>query len=181
MELVVTRHCETEWNAEGRLQGHTDVPLNDVGRAQARELATRLRSVGLTHVLCSDLRRASETGYTIAQDLGIPITHDARLRECAFGVLEGLTVPEIEKFYGSVALPAENFTDYSFDAWNGEHRNQVLTRQLDFLEEFATRRPDATPLLVGHGRSLGTLLAFFGHPPALVRGDIARVLFTPCA
>lgn len=180
MELVLIRHCETDWNAQNRVQGHSDVPLNVVGRTQARDLTERLRSAGITNVLCSDLRRASETGYAIAQDLGIPITHDARLRECAFGVLEGLTVQEIERIYGPAALPAGNFTDYSFAAWDGEHRNQVLTRQLDCLEEFATRRPKATPLIVGHGRSLGTLLAFFGQSPALARDEIARVRFTPC-
>ena len=90
--ILLTRHGETEWNALGRLQGHTDIPLNAVGRDQARALAAGFADAGIAAVWSSDLARARETAEIVAAalDLAAPIA-DPELRERQFGVFEGLT------------------------------------------------------------------------------------------
>ena len=70
--LYLARHGETEWNAIGRLQGHTDVPLNDRGRAQARDLAGAVRKLGIKTIIASDLARARDTAAIIASELDPP-------------------------------------------------------------------------------------------------------------
>lgn len=93
----MTRHGQTAWNALGRLQGHTDIPLDDTGRAQARALAAALASSELAAVWTSDLGRARETGAIIAAALGLGEPQvDPELRERQFGVFEGLTREQCE-------------------------------------------------------------------------------------
>jgi len=93
--LLLCRHGETSWNVLRRLQGHTDTPLNDAGRDQARALAARLAHAGITAIWTSDLSRARETGEIVAAALGLAApTVDAELRERGYGVFEGLTREE---------------------------------------------------------------------------------------
>ena len=93
--ILLVRHGETAWNALGKLQGHTDIALNDVGREQARALAAGFRDDGLTAIWTSDLARARQTGEIIAEILGLaPPIVDPELRERQFGVFEGLTRQE---------------------------------------------------------------------------------------
>src|SRR4029078_6301282 len=89
--LLLVRHGETDWNAPGRLQGHTDRPLNDYGRRQARELADRLGDDGIAAIYASDLSRAKETAEIVGARLGLPVVIDADLRERNWGSWEGLT------------------------------------------------------------------------------------------
>jgi probable phosphoglycerate mutase len=95
--ILLARHGETNWNALGKLQGHTDIALNDTGRDQARALAAGLGDAGITAVVTSDLSRARETGAIIAAALGLAAPEiDPELRERRFGVFEGLTRAECE-------------------------------------------------------------------------------------
>lgn len=93
--ILLARHGETAWNAVGKLQGHTDIELNDAGRAQARALAAELAGAGITAVWTSDLARARQTGEIVAAALGLGApTVEPELRERRFGVFEGLTRAE---------------------------------------------------------------------------------------
>ena len=100
--IYLARHGETEWNRIGRWQGATDIPLSDIGRAQARLLADRLRDRQIGRVHASHLSRALETAQIIAARLGAPApTADPRLRERGYGAFEGLTREECaERFPG---------------------------------------------------------------------------------
>ncbi len=90
--LFLARHGETDWNAEGRWQGQTDVPLNANGSAQAHALAERLRREGIAAIASSDLSRARATAEIVAGALGITRIHtDPELREQHYGCFEGLT------------------------------------------------------------------------------------------
>lgn len=94
--LLLARHGQTSWNALGRLQGHTDIELDDTGRDQARALAASLAGTDIAQVVTSDLSRARETGSIVAEALGLgaPLV-EPELRERRFGVFEGLTRDEI--------------------------------------------------------------------------------------
>ena len=89
--IVAIRHGETAWNAESRLQGQLDSPLNARGCAQAATLAGALRDEGLVAVYSSGLGRAWQTAQALAVPLGLPLAADAGLCERGFGLLEGLT------------------------------------------------------------------------------------------
>jgi broad specificity phosphatase PhoE len=98
--LYLARHGETEWNAIGRLQGGTDIPLNDRGREHGRALAKRLAARSIAEVITSDLSRARETGEIVARELGLPPPRIVpALRERAFGVFEGLTRDQCQHRY----------------------------------------------------------------------------------
>ena len=95
--LLLARHGETDWNAEGRLQGHTDRPLSDYGRRQARELAGELEDEELEAIYSSDLARARETAEIVGERLGLPVVLDPDLREKDWGTWEGLSAVERDR------------------------------------------------------------------------------------
>jgi probable phosphoglycerate mutase len=98
--FYLARHGETDWNAAGRWQGQTDVPLNPNGRAQAQALAGELTSVGFAAIVSSDLVRASETARIVADFLRLKVDYvDPELRERSLGVFDGLTREECESLH----------------------------------------------------------------------------------
>ena len=101
--LIVWRHGNTDWNAGGRVQGQTDVPLNDLGRRQAVDAAELLVRLRPSAIVASDLRRAADTASALAALTGLPVRHDERLRERFFGAWEGQTMAEVR-----VTRPAEH-------------------------------------------------------------------------
>ncbi|MBN9214350.1 MAG: fructose-2,6-bisphosphatase [Microbacterium sp. SCN 70-200] len=102
--LLLVRHGETDWNAAHRIQGSTDIPLNDTGRAQAQETAATLAAqfAGVRPVVvASDLARARETAEIIAGALGVELQRTyPQLRERAYGIAEGLTITEYHERFG---------------------------------------------------------------------------------
>ena len=96
--LLLVRHGETAWNADGRLQGHLDIALNDVGRAQARRLAAALADERepIDIIYTSDLARALQTAQAVADATGAALVDESGLRERAFGSFQGRTFAEIE-------------------------------------------------------------------------------------
>jgi broad specificity phosphatase PhoE len=175
--VFVARHGETDWNAAGRWQGHTDVPLNDHGRSQAKALAGRLREARLAGVVASDLARAHETARIVAAELGITLAYVERdLRERSFGVFEGLTRDECE------ARHAE-----AWRAWLAERRPpegaegiEALTGRLVAAVGRAAEgvaREGEPALVVTHGGALRAVIASVtGELPALVENGAVWVL-----
>lgn len=144
--IALVRHGQTDWNLEGRLQGSSDIPLNDTGRAQARAAAERLRDGGYTAIAASPLSRAAETARIIAAELALPApeTVDA-LGERGYGVAEGLSVLEARERYGDAVPGAET-------------RPAVAERAATALHDLAARHGDARVIAVSHGGVIGTLL-----------------------
>jgi probable phosphoglycerate mutase len=95
LDLIFIRHGETEFNRLWRFQGHSDIPLNDFGLRQAERVGQRLALEPIAAIVASDLIRARQTAAPTAQRLGLPVHTDARWREQAFGLIEGLTATEI--------------------------------------------------------------------------------------
>jgi len=186
IRLILARHGETAWNAEGRYQGQADVPLNETGRRQAAALAQRLAAEGVHAIYASDLQRAWETATTIAEPHGLPVRPEPRLREIDFGAWDGLTYSEIGQRYPK-ALAAWEANPLSAGPPGGENLSRVTARVRAALDDFAsaakkqlfgkTQNPcgvlhftrnsedgvlgahqDQTVLLVAHGGSLQVLL-----------------------
>ncbi len=135
--LLLVRHGETDWNAEGRLQGQTDRPLNDFGRRQAARLAEELEGEGIAAIWSSDLSRARETAEIVAGRLGLPVRIDTGLREKNWGTWEGLTGEERDRV---------EFEGESTEA----HRDRTLAA----LRRICELHPHETVLVVTHGGSL---------------------------
>ena len=95
--LLLVRHGETDWNAEGRLQGQTDRPLSDYGRRQARQLADELEGEPFEAIYSSDLARARETAEIVGRRLEMPVEFDSDLREKDWGTWEGLNAAERDR------------------------------------------------------------------------------------
>jgi broad specificity phosphatase PhoE len=95
------RHGETDWNRRGLSQGNVDIPLNELGLAQAREAAVRLRDRGITSIVASPLSRARVTAEIVGAALGVAVTIEPELREVSWGIREG--EPLADWFHGWIA------------------------------------------------------------------------------
>lgn len=154
-ELLLTRHGETDWNAAGRWQGHSDTPLNEEGRRQARALAETLSAVDA--VYSSDLARARETAEILAAPHGLEVRIDARLRERGFGAWEGLTNAEIEgRFPDELGRWR---TGKGFGAADAEPYEIFAARIESFLDDVLRHHRDETVLVVAHGGSIRVIHA----------------------
>lgn len=177
MQCILTLHMATDWDAVGRLKGQMDIPLNAEGRQAADELARTLGGLSVTQIMSSDLSRARETAEIIQSRLRVPLATDARLRECSFGSLEGLTESERAAQY-SAPITREQLTSYDaydFRPYGGECRDDVLTRHMDVLRERAQTPHGPVVLLVGHHCGLNTLLAGLEEAPTLARGEYRSI------
>lgn len=88
LQVYLVRHGETQWNAERRIQGQSDSPLTAHGERQAWQVGERARTLGITHIIASDLGRTRRTAEIIAEACGCGVVTDSRLRELDMGVLE---------------------------------------------------------------------------------------------
>ena len=160
IRIVAVRHGETDWNRIRRLQGHTDIPLNANGEAQAARLAVALRDEPIAAIHASDLSRAYATATPVAQALGLPIRRDARLRERHYGVLEGLTFPEILEAHPDEA-EALRTRDARHTMPGGESQQTFHRRVVDAVTAIAqdaeSMGSGTTLLLVTHGGVLDML------------------------
>ena len=153
--LLLARHGETDWNAEGRWQGHSDTPLNEQGRAQARELGASLDRVDV--VYASDLARARETAEIAVAPLGLEVRLDPRLRERGFGAWEGLTSAEIEHRF--VEAHGRWRSGDGFGADDAEAFDAFAARIHSFVEDVLRRHPEEHVLVVAHGGSIRVIHA----------------------
>jgi len=148
--LILVRHGESQWNAEGRVQGHSDSPLTARGRAEARKVAERLSNTDIEAVYSSDVGRALESAELIAAPHGLTVSVRQALRERCYGVLEGKTVEEA----------AGDDTGW-LQTWRadrlrlappeGETQPELSQRVIAALREIAAAHPGQTVVVVTHG------------------------------
>lgn len=161
MKLYFVRHGETDWNLARRVQGHSDIPLNEYGRYLARETAKGLRDVPFDLAYTSPLIRARETAELILAGREIPIIEDENIKELGFGVNEGMCISgehkapqtdEFNKFFTDTAhyVPAEG----------AESVQALLKRTGEFLQGLYhdANLQDKTILISSHGAALTGLL-----------------------
>ena len=162
--LFAIRHGETVWNDEKRFQGHGDSALTEIGRSQASALGRRMGKIRFDELICSDLGRAQETASIIADYTGHLLVMDRRLRERNYGVLEGLTVHEIEARHPDVFQKLKsNGPDYIIP--KGESHRQQYRRNVEFIDELLVKRAGASIAVVAHGGVLDSIFRYVTHLP----------------
>ena len=155
--LVLLRHGRTAHNADGRIQGQLDVPLDELGLAQAEALGTVFSSDPPAVVVSSDLARAAATARAVCEHVGLPLRLDPRLRETHFGDWQGLTGPEVSARWPDLY---ERWRKGDDSPAGGETRLEVAARATAVVQEVLPSVPDGrTLLLVTHG---GTARALVG-------------------
>jgi probable phosphoglycerate mutase len=165
--LLLVRHGETDWNREGRWQGHADVPLNELGRAQARELAQWMAGETIDVIVSSDLKRAHETALILAEAKRLPVTTDPGLREIDVGRWSGLTPDEIARCF-----PGMTHHD-------GETNEQHLARVIDAFRRIVGEHAGKRILIVSHGKTLRVIRRHAAGRPVSLLGncETARMRF----
>lgn len=153
--VLLIRHGETDWNAAGRWQGHSDIPLNETGRQQAQALAQRLARWPIQAIYASDLKRAKETADIIAHPHQITPILDPALRERHSGFFQGLSGDEIRANYAAqwqMLLEGHELEGV-------EGNTAVQQRIWHAFEKIAAAHPGKMIALVSHGAALGLLIA----------------------
>jgi len=176
--LFLFRHGETDWNREGRLQGHTDTPLNQTGLVQAQALSEILRPHRLDAVVSSDLSRARNTAQIVAEALGLPLFTDAGLRETDVGAAEGLLWSDAKTRFGE-GLTERWYSDGDVAFPGGETGTETRIRGLAALQRFAAAQPFRRIGVSTHGAMLRQLMKHAlpaGSPPTPVRNTTLFVL-----
>jgi broad specificity phosphatase PhoE len=160
-DFYLIRHGETDWNVKlGKLQGHTDIPLNDKGIRQARALADLTASLKFQRVISSDLKRAFETAQWMTNHQG-PQETNADLREVQLGLGEGMTWDEVEQKLGTEfrsrwTSPSDEAMDLRFP--EGESRREVIERVQSCILHYLDKYPQSTLAFVTHGFVIRSLV-----------------------
>lgn len=161
MRLYIVRHGETDWNRIHRVQGRTDIPLNDYGRHLARETAEGMKDVRIDLGYTSPLLRAKETAQILLGERDVPLYEDSRIEELSFGSYEGMRTGGEEKDAQSEAFQ-RFFTDtaHYIPPQDGETVQQLYERTGDFLAEICAREEfqDKSILVSTHGAAMTALL-----------------------
>lgn len=168
MRLYLIRHGETDWNKARRMQGQSDIPLNEFGRKLAVDTREGLKDVAFDIAYASPLKRAKETAEIIIQGKDVPLIEDERIMEIAFGDFEGccgvgegynIPDPEFEYFFTAPEkyIPPKG----------GESYSDMLIRLEEFLEELYQNEElkDKTVLVATHGAALRGMLVLMKHLP----------------
>jgi probable phosphoglycerate mutase len=154
-QFCLVRHGETDWNVARRLQGHTDIPLNERGLAQAAQMASALKKINLEFdvLYTSDLLRAAKTAQAIESLFGVKASIDSSLRERHLGSLQGLTTaegPQLEPELWDIHMRR----DLHHDLCGGESIQDFADRIHQALEKIRQQHSGKTILLVSHGGAL---------------------------
>ncbi|MBX9246076.1 histidine phosphatase family protein [Actinotalea ferrariae] len=169
--VVLWRHGRTAYNAAARLQGHSDIPLDDVGAWQVAEAAQHIAQRHTpARIVSSDLGRAVATARALGELADVPVDVDPRLRERGFGTWEGLTAAEIEERWPDAYAVWRQGKDPQ--RAGAETRAEVAERMVEAVSEHAAALDDGgTLVVVSHGAAITLgLVALLGLDPAAWRG-----------
>ena len=164
MRLILVRHGQTEWNADGRYQGQSNVALSDMGRKQAELLADRFPVKTLDAIYSSDLDRARETAECVGKKLGVPVRPEKAFRELSFGDWEGLNYQEIFSRWPEEAGKLFTAPD-ELAIPHGETFQELQKRALDKIKSIYNVNIDKTVAVFAHGAINKTILAGLMHIP----------------
>jgi len=165
LQVYLVRHGETQWNAERRIQGQSDSPLTEKGVQQAWQVAERARTLGITHVISSDLGRTQQTARIIADACGCDVILEPRIRELDMGVLEKRHIDTLTEMEEGWRRTLVNGTEDGRIP-EGESMQELSVRMHAALAECLKLPAGSRPLLVSHGIALGCLVSTILGLPA---------------
>jgi probable phosphoglycerate mutase len=185
--ISAIRHGETAWNVDTRLQGHLDIPLNEVGLRQAQHLAqTLVQRETIDAIYASDLSRAHSTAQAIAQAMGQTVTVHAGLRERHFGAFQGRTYAQIETELPEHAWHWRKRTPDWAPPGGGESLTVLRERVIQTVEALAAAHAGQHIVMVAHGGVLDILYRAAARLDlqaprtwALTNTAVNRLLWTP--
>jgi broad specificity phosphatase PhoE len=165
--IYLARHGETDWNNEQRIQGHTDIALNQKGITQAQELAQHLKEIHFDAAFSSDLLRAKRTAEIIAEERKLVITTTELLREQCFGEFEGILIDEYRERakaqLDKLAALKKDQEKMNFKInETAESRSESASRALLFIREISIAYSNMTILMVCHGALMRNILMTLG-------------------
>ena len=155
--ILLVRHGQSTWNADGRWQGRADPPLSDLGRRQAEVAGDTLAELGIVRVVASPLVRAHETATIIGTALGLPVEPDARLQERDAGEWTGKTRDEIEAGWPGFLAGGERPAGFETD-------DVLHDRALAAIGDVATRA-DEPVVVISHGGLIRVVERALGSEP----------------
>jgi len=161
--ICLVRHGETEWNAEGRVQGQTDIPLSAVGLAQAKAAADALARHDFSAIYSSDLMRVTQTAEPTVRRMALPLQLDVGLRERHFGIFERMLYTEVRERYPEYYARFRD-KDPAFDFETGESLTTFFERSVAAVRRVVERHPGEHALIFTHG---GVLEMIYRHAKAL--------------
>ena len=144
MRLLVTRHGQTDWNAQKKVMGRCDEPLNEKGFEQAEETRKKLLDENIDLIICSPLKRAKQTAEVINKDRNIKIIYDDRLIERDFGEFEGMETKDFD-FHGYWNYYKNDYYE------SAENIQEFFKRVYSFLDDIINKYKDKSILVVAHG------------------------------
>lgn len=169
-QIYFIRHGETEWNAAKRFQGHTDIPLSEVGKSQAQSLRDLIPTLKADRVISSDLIRAIETAKIACEKLSPEISTHPELREIHLGDAEGVLQADLMIQHGEDKMKrwfSMHPQDRDFRFSGGETKNECVRRVKGFLEVWFEQQPHANCLVVfSHGAVIRNILHSSENSPA---------------
>lgn len=155
-KLYLIRHGETDWNKQGKYTGQMDIPINEIGREQAKKVAEEMKTLEPVVIYSSDLKRALETAQAISEELNIPIIKDERLREIRQGEWEGMHVNKIKMQY-TEEFAARKENPLTVAAPGGESIGDVEIRVRSLLVDITQKHPNSEVVVSSHGIVLGII------------------------
>ncbi len=157
VHITVVRHAKTEWNAQGRIQGHTDTDLSAEGWDQARAVAKKLASRHFDVAYSSDLKRTMDTAQAVVQGRNLEVIPDRELREWHLGSLQGLTMEEAKGRFKK-ALAEYRSLAPALQIPDGESYEVFFRRSVNAVESIARRHPGKRLLVVTHGGVINNIM-----------------------
>ena len=162
--LLLIRHGQTDWNRQGRYTGQSDIPINEMGREQARLLASKLKTTPPDVIYASDLIRAYQTAEIVAGACDVPLYADPRLREINQGVWEGMLFADIKARFAR-EFAARKADPLTVAAPEGETVGQVRERVLAAVQTIIEKHPGQRVAIVAHGLVLAIIKGYvIDHP-----------------
>lgn len=165
MKIYFARHGETDWNVIGRIQGTTDIPLNEKGREQAVMLADNLmaQNINLGRIYCSKLIRAKETAEAVGKAFDVDVRVAKGIEEMQLGKWEGMTWKEIEVEYPRECAEFHSANRRYAHAPEGENYQELMERAVAALESIVADAQDVAKegkdiLVISHGATILSLI-----------------------